>query len=211
MHPHLPGLENIMRPKGYTNEMIYTHRTNIYKIPDYSKHLKNLTVEDKVSRFGYLITDYMIDKLMLNMCYHPEEHELWYARTDDTRVGWGHLARNPDGSWELAVSVDKDYQRQGIGDSLITEMLSFAKFHHIPEVYMHCIEDNRVIQHVALKHDLKTRERGAGERTAALEVPEPTFIEANNQLWKEQTEILTEMSKLRKQLTQLWTNPMSPK
>ena len=96
MHPHLPGLENIMRPKGYTNEMIYTHRTNIYKIPDYSKHLKNLTVEDKVSRFGYLITDYMIDKLMLNMCYHPEEHELWYARTDDTRVGWGHLARNPD-------------------------------------------------------------------------------------------------------------------
>lgn len=191
--------------------MIYTHRTNIYKIPDYSRHLKNLTDEDKISRFGYLITDHMIDQLILNMCYHPNDHELWYARTEDTRVGWGHLARNPDGSWELAVSVDRDYQRQGIGNKLIAEMLEFAKFHQISEIYMHCIEDNRAIQHLAEKHELKTRERGAGERTAALEVPEPTFVEANKQLWKEQTEILKEMGKLRKRLTNLWTNPILPK
>ena len=191
--------------------MIYTYRTNIYKIPDYSRHLKNLTDEDKISRFGYLITDHMIDKLILNMCYHPSEHELWYARTDDTRVGWGHLARNPDGSWELAVSVDKQYQRQGIGDKLITEMLEFAKFHHISEIYMHCIENNRAIQHLAKKHELKTKEHESGERTATLEVPEPTFIEANSQLWKEQKEILNEMSKLRKRLSNLWATPMLPK
>ena len=191
--------------------MIYTHRTNIYKIHDYSRHLKNLTDEDKMSRFGYLATDYMIDNLILNMCYHPSDHELWYARTDDTRVGWGQLSKNPDDSWELAVSVDKDYQRQGIGNRLIKEMLEFAKFHHIPEVYMHCIEDNRAIQHLAAKHDLKTRERGSGERTAALAIPEPTFLEANSQLWKEQKEILNEMGKLRKRLTNLWAMPILPK
>ena len=191
--------------------MIYTYRTNIYKIPDYSRHLKNLTDEDKISRFGYLITDYMIDKLILDMCYHPSEHELWYARTDDTRVGWGHLARNPDDSWELAVSVDKEHQRQGIGNKLIQEMLEFAKFHHISEIYMHCIEDNRVIQHLASKHDLTTRQRGAGERTALLEVPEPTFIEASSQRLKEQNEILKEMGKLRKRLTTLWTSSLLPK
>ena len=191
--------------------MIYTYRTNIYKVNDYSRHLKNLTDEDKISRFGFLATDHMIDQLILGMCYNPSEHELWYARTDDTRVGWGHLARNPDNSWELAVSVDKEYQRQGVGNKLITEMLEFAKFHHITEIYMHCIEDNRAIQHLAEKHKLKTRERGCGERTATLEIPEPTLLETNNQLWKEQTEILKEMGKLRKRLTQLWTNPMLPK
>lgn len=191
--------------------MIYTYRTNIYKIPDYSRHLKSLTDEDKISRFGYLITDHMVDQFILSMCYHPEDHELWYARTDDTRVGWGHLAKNPDGTWELAVSVQKEYQRQGIGDKLITEMLEFAKFHQIPEVYMHCIEDNRVIQHLASKHELKTKERGAGERTAALEVPQPTLLESNTQLWKEQSEILKEMGKLRSRLTQLWTTPVLPK
>lgn len=191
--------------------MIYTYRTNIYKILDYSRHLKNLTDEDKISRFGYLITDHMIDQLILGMCYNPSEHELWYARTDDTRVGWGHLARNPDGSWELAVSVEKEYQRQGIGNKLIQEMLEFAKFHHISEIYMHCIEDNRVIQHLASKHDLTTRRRGAGERTALLEVPEPTFVEANSQRWKEQNEILKEMGKLRKRLTSLWATAILPK
>jgi GNAT superfamily N-acetyltransferase len=176
--------------------MIYTYRTNIYKIPDYSRHLKNLTDEDKISRFGYLITDYMIDKLILDMCYHPSEHE---------------LARNPDGSWELAVSVEKEYQRQGIGDKLITEMVEFAKFHKISELYMHCIEDNRVIQHLASKHDLTTRQRGAGERTALLEVPQPTFVEANSQRLKEQNEILKEMGKLRKRLTNLWATAILPK
>jgi GNAT superfamily N-acetyltransferase len=191
--------------------MISVNHTNIYKIPDYSRHLKELTDEDKFSRFGYLITDYMIDQMMLAMCYHPSEHELWYARTEDTRVGWGQMSRNSDGSWELAVSVNKAYQRQGVGGKLINEMLSFAKFHHIPEVYMHCIEDNRAIQHLALKHELKTKNRGAGERTASIEVPQPTFIEANSQLWKEQTEILNEMSKLRKRLTNLWAKPILPK
>lgn len=184
--------------------MIYTYRTNIYKINDYSRHLKNLTDEDKFSRFGYLISDQMIDQYILSMCYNPSEHELWYARTDNTRVGWGHLARNPDNSWELAVSVDKEYQRQGVGDKLITEMLEFAKFHHIPEVYMHCIEDNRVIQHLASKHELKTRERGDGERTALLAIPEPSFFESNKQRLKEQAEIFKEMGKLRNRLTELW-------
>lgn len=76
---------------------------------------------------------------------------------------------------------------------------------------MHCIEDNRVIQHLALKNELKTRSRGDGERTAAIEVPEPSFLEANSQLWKEQKEIFNEFGKLRNRLTQLWAMPILPK
>jgi len=191
--------------------MIYIYHANIYKIYDYSQHLKNLTNEDKISRFGYPATDHSIDQMILTMCYNPSDHELWYARTDDKRVGWGHLAKNHDGSWELAVSVEKEYQRQGIGNRLIKEMLAFAKFHSIPEVYMHCIEDNRVIQHLASKNELQTKERGTGERTAAIEIPEPSFLEANTQLWKEQKEIFNEFGKLRNRLTQLWALPILPK
>lgn len=187
------------------------HHTNIYKISDYSRHLKNLTPEDKASRFGYPASDFSIDQMILSMCYNPHDHELWYARDDGERVGWGHMARNADDSWELAVSVNKDYQRQGIGNMLITEMLAWAKFHKISEVYMHCIEDNRVIQHLASKNELKTRSRGDGERTAAIEIPEPSFLEANSQLWKEQKEIFNEFGKLRNRLTQLWALPILPK
>lgn len=184
--------------------MIYIQHTNIYKIHDYSVHLKSLLDEDKFSRFGYVVKDQNIDQLILDMCYHPEDHELWYARTDDTRVGWGHMAKNSDGSWELAVSVQKDFQRQGIGNKLICEMLEWAKFHNVHEVFMHCIEDNKVIQHLALKNELKTKERGGGERTAAIEVPEPTFFETNTHLFKEQAEIMKDMAVLRQRLANLW-------
>lgn len=188
------------------------HHTNIYKISDYSRHLKALPLEDKVSRFGYPANDHSIDQMILSMCYNPRDHELWYARDDDgERVGWGHMARNADDSWELAVSVNKEYQRQGIGNKLITEMLAWAKFHKISEVYMHCIEDNKVIQHLAAKNELQTRSRGDGERTAAIEIPEPSFLEANSQLWKEQKEIFNEFGKLRNRLTQLWALPILPK
>lgn len=187
----------------------YVH-TNIYKISEYARHLKALNQEDRYSRFGHPASDYNIDQLILSMCYNPKDHELWYARNDDRRVGWGHMVKNADGSWELAVSVDKEYQRQGIADKLMSEMLVWAKFHHIPEVYMHCIESNRVIQHLAQKHELKTRERGDGERTAAMEVPPPSFVENNTQLFKEQAEIYAEINRLRGKLANLWLTPISP-
>lgn len=191
--------------------MIYINHTTIYRIHDYSVHLKNLTAEDKFSRFGYAVQDHSIDEMILNMCYHPHDHELWYARTDDTRVGWGHMARNQDDTWELAVSVQREYQRQGIGNKLISEMLAFAKFHKISEVFMHCINENKVIQHLALKNELKTRERGHGERTAAIRVPQPTIIEANEQLWKEQAEVFKDMGRLQAKLGKLWVQPILPK
>jgi RimJ/RimL family protein N-acetyltransferase len=190
--------------------MIYIQHTNIYKIHDYSTHLKSLPDEDKFSRFGYIIKDQSIDQLILDMCCHPEDHELWYARTDDTRVGWGHMAKNIDGSWELAVSVQKDYQRQGIGNKLIIEMLDWAKFHKIPEVYMHCIEDNKVIQHLASKNNLKQKFRGDGERTSAIEVPEPTIFETNAHIFREQAEIIADITQLRTRLADLW-NPFAQK
>ena len=191
--------------------MIYVHHTNIYKIHDYSQHLKNLTNQDKISRFGYPTSDHSIDQMILSMCYNPSEHELWYARTEDQRVGWGHLAKNSDGSWELAVSVQHDFQRKGIGNQLITEMLEFAKFHKITEVFMHCIEDNRIIQHLSQKNNMKTRYRSSGERTASIEVPPPNAYEVNSQLWKEHNEIMNEYGKLRNRLTELWATPMLPK
>lgn len=191
--------------------MNHVHHTNIYKINDYSKHLKNLSDADKYSRFGYLINDHNIDQLILNMCYHHKDHELWYACSEDARVGWGHMARNQDNTWELAVSVEQDYQRQGIGGLLITEMLAWAKFNNISEVYMQCIEDNKVIQHLANKHELKTKYKGNGERTATISVPEATLFEANAQLWKEHNEIMNEFAKLRKRYKELWSKAIVPK
>jgi len=107
------------------------------------------------------------------------------------------MAKNRDDTWELAVSVNKDHQLRGIGGRLIEEMISFSKFNKITEVWMNCIEGNRIIQHLATKNELTTKHRGDGERTATIKVPEPTLIEANEQLWKEQAEVFKDMGRLQ--------------
>jgi GNAT superfamily N-acetyltransferase len=186
--------------------MISIEHTNTRYIGSYGKHLKQLTLDDKRSRFGYAISDANIDQLILNIVYDPSQHELWSVSIDDEIVGWGHMAKNADNSWELAVSVDKKFQQKGIGNKLIGEMLIWAKIFHISEVYMHCIEDNKVIQHLANKHGLQTRYRGAGERTATIVIPEPTFFDVNDHRWKEHALILREYANLRKRWTDLWTS-----
>lgn len=195
--------------------MLIVQKPGIRSLKQYGDHLKQLPDNDKLSRFGYKVNDYGIDQLILNIAYHPDDHELWqvvnmvgrdYDSTTDQVVGWGHMARG-HGSWELAVSVNADYQRRGVGGRLIGEMLEWAKVQHINEVFMHCIEDNRVIQHLAQKHGLKTRTRSPGERTASIEVPEPSITEVNSQRWKEHMSIMAEYSRLRQQLSDLWFKP----
>jgi GNAT superfamily N-acetyltransferase len=177
---------------------------------EYGNHLKRLSDNDRRSRFGAMTNDTGIDNLILNMAYHPDNHRLWFASDNKQIFGWGHLAKQGN-SWELAVSVESEYQRKGVANRLIGEMLEWAKFHHVDQVFMHCIEENKAIQHLAFKHNLKTKERGYGERTAAIEVPEPTFLETNNSMMKEQSEILQDMAKLRMKLANLWMVPLMHK
>jgi RimJ/RimL family protein N-acetyltransferase len=182
--------------------------SNIYALVDYSKHLKSLTQEDKSSRFGHAVSDHAIDQLILRMVYNPDDHEIFTADVDGKFVGWGHLAKTDNDSWELAVSVEKEYQRQGIGNKLIQEMLVFAKFHKIEQIYMHCISSNHAIQNLASKNKLTTRERGFGERTAAIELSKLNIFETNEQLMKEQAEVLSQIATLRLKLADIWANAL---
>lgn len=172
-------------------------KIDISELYEYSKHLKALVPEDRHSRFGSAISDHGIDQIMLQIAYHPSDHQLWIVHDYNEILGYGHMARSKPDVWELAVSVEKKHQRKGAGDKLITEMLEWAKVQNIEEVYMHCIEENKVIQHLASKHNLKTKERGYGERTAAIELPDASALEKNNQLFKEYTRLVDEMTELR--------------
>jgi GNAT superfamily N-acetyltransferase len=182
-------------------------KTDISAIKEYADHLKALSDEDKVSRFGMRLADHAIDDVMLAMAYNPEKHKLWKATLLGETIGWGHLANDHDNNWELAVSVDGEYQGVGVGNTLITEMLFWAKTHNVDEIYMHCIESNKIIQHLAHKHNLRTRDRGAGERTAALQLPDPSLNEMNSQWVKEYFELIGELNSLQKKLSKHMTTP----
>ena len=165
----------------------------------YGRHLKNLTPEDRHTRFGYAVNDYSIDQLILKILYSKPDNHLFTARKNGAIVGFGHIAAEGD-DWELAVSVDLEYQGQGVAGQLIDFMINWGKVHGIHSVYMHCISDNKKIQHLAQKHGLRMIDRSGTEITARVELPRATALDYTNDFIREQVDLLQQMRQLQQQM-----------
>lgn len=168
----------------------------------YATHLKNLSEVDKYTRFCYNIKDENIDKFILSILYHADDHHLFTATRDDKIVGFGHLAREGE-DWELAVSVAGEYQGQGVADQLMVFMIDWGKTRRVHSVFMHCITQNAKIQHLARKHGLRMVERDGAEVTSKVELPQPTPIDYTADFLREQRELLEQMTDLQRKL---WAN-----
>lgn len=168
----------------------------------YAQHLKNLSPEDRYTRFCYHVKDESIDQLILHVLYNRNDHYLFSATVDDQRVGFVHLARE-DEDWELAVSVDRKYQGQGIADQLMYHAIAWGKTHGIHAVFMHCITHNTKIQHLARKHGLRTVERDGTEVTSRVELPPPTTLDYTTDFLREQKELLEQMTEIQRRM---WAN-----
>lgn len=170
----------------------------------YGMHLRSLTAQDKHTRFGYAVKDEIIDQLILNMLYHQRDHFLFVAQVDGDTAGFGHLARDGEG-WELAVSVESQFQSRGIGNAIVSFMVKWGQMHGIKSVYMHCIRENQKIQHLARKHGLQTMDRSGSEITARLAVPPPTAVDVIADRLVEQTRIMAQIVSLQRQLVDNFT------
>jgi GNAT superfamily N-acetyltransferase len=177
------------------------------ELVSYAAHLKQLSTEDRATRFGYSASNHNIDQLILDMLYHPEDHHLFVAQRNGTALGFTHLAKC-DAGWELAVSVQGDQQGQGIGNNLMTYAIDWARTHGVESVFMHCIRDNTRIQHLATKHGLQVIERSGPDITAQVSLPPPTTTDYTVDFVREQQALMDQMLELQ----QRWLanfNPLS--
>lgn len=168
-------------------------------LASYAKHLKNLSPEDRYTRFCYHIRDEQIDQLILQILYNQDDHYLFTATDNDTVVGFGHLARDGD-NWELAVSVNSDRQGQGIGNRIMSYMIPWAQIHGVHNVFMHCITQNQKIQHLATKHGLQMVEKDSGEITSKVELPPPTPMDYSTDFMREQRDLAQQIIDLQHQM-----------
>jgi len=179
--------------------------TQIERLDVYAQHLKNLTDEDRYTRFGFAASPATIDQMILNVLYNKENHHIFTYYTDDRIVGFGHLA-SEGSDWELAVSVEKDYQGRGIANELMDYMIEWGKTHGVNVVYMHCITENKKIQHLARKHGLKSWDRTGHELTARVELPKPTVFDYTSNLFREQSELATDIVRMQRTWLKNWTS-----
>ena len=84
-------------------------------------------------------------------------------------VGVAHLALLDDHA-ELGLSVLPGHRGRGIGSALFERGAAHARNRSVPRLYMHCLNENAAVVHIARKFDMHIVV-AAGEADAHLELP----------------------------------------
>jgi GNAT superfamily N-acetyltransferase len=148
-----------------------------HEYPKYRKHLKALDIASKHLRFGYVIQDDMIDQLCDRWEADHEHNILFCIENDDLDfVAVGHIAMQKD--MELAFSVLKGYQGQGMGNHLFKRVIQWCRTHNMLKGCMVCLSHNSVIKHLCTKYGIHMK-TSQGETLADIELDSPkldTFV-----------------------------------
>lgn len=126
----------------------------------YRAHLKSLDSESLMLRFGYQIRPEVIDTLCDGFERNHEHHILFCIEDNNLDfLAVGHIAL--DHSMELAFSVLKEHQGQGLGSALMRRCIQWCRTHNVLSGDMVCLSHNRAIRHLCTKHGIHmTSSRG---------------------------------------------------
>jgi len=144
----------------------------------YRTHLKSLDAESKILRFGYTVSDYILDTLCDKFEANPSKHILFAIENERLElVAVGHISL--EGEMELAFSVLKEYQGQGMGNLLMKRCIQYCRTHNVLSGCMVCLSTNSRIKHLCSKYGI-TMENAIGETLATIELPRAdmyTYVE----------------------------------
>ena len=122
----------------------------------YRTHLKQLDDQSRYLRFGYPIRDEAIDLLCDTIDKNKDHHILFCIENSDLEfVAIGHIALDED--MELAFSVLKQHQGQGMGNALMRRCIQWCRTHNILHGCMVCLSSNAAIRHLCSKYGMKMR------------------------------------------------------
>jgi GNAT superfamily N-acetyltransferase len=146
-----------------------------HEYPKYRKHLKALDRESKTLRFANPLSDSVIDNLC-NGWEKDYEHNILFAIEDNNLdlIAVAHIAIDKKSEMELAFSVLKEYQGQGMGTHLMKRAIQWCRTHNFLEGTMVCLSTNRVIKHLCTKHGIHM-ESEDGETLANIHLDHPSL------------------------------------
>lgn len=139
----------------------------------YCEHLLRLDRADRYARFVGTVSDQVIERHCAGIdwgrtivvgCFLQGELRGAVELCTD-RLIW------PDQA-ELAVSVEKPLQEQGVGTALVRRALTIAGNRRIDRVHMICLADNRRMRAVSRRFGGRM-ELDGGELSVAFDLPPP--------------------------------------
>lgn len=134
----------------------------------YRQHLLSLDRESRYLRFGYQATDESIAAFCKAVEQNLHKHTLFCVEDANLDfIAVGHISTAD--SMELAFSVRKDAQGQGIGSALMRRCIQWCRANQVLKGTMVCLTKNAAIKRLCKKHGIKTT-TAHGETVASIEL-----------------------------------------
>lgn len=148
------------------------------------EHFIKLDKESIYNRFCIAMNDYSLENYVKQIDYK----NAYFAVFDDDLniVGLGECVRekSPSNSAEVAFSVLKEYQGQGLGNKILGRIVRYAQANNIDTLNMFCLRTNQKVVHLAKKFGLKVS-ISEGENIAVLDNMKKNDFSPINELVEE--------------------------
>jgi GNAT superfamily N-acetyltransferase len=145
----------------------------------YCTHLKSLDPESRTFRFGHAVSDQFIDTLCDRFQQDTDHNILFCVENKNLEfIAIGHIALAGNNT-ELAFSVLKQHQGQGLGSLLMKRCIQWCRVHNVLDAYMICVSTNSRIKNLCVRHGIKITNQN-GEILASIKLPvatPATFVE----------------------------------
>ena len=184
----------------------------IYKLPKneyhrYKTHLLALDEESRYMRFGFHIKNETINELCARWENNHYLHRIFVIENNDLEVvAVGHVSLEDD-TPELAFSVLKQYQGQGMGDALMKRTVEYCQNRGIKLGCMVCLVSNNKIKSLARKHGIliQTEE---GDSVGQVRIPSPTPVSIINEYIEDNFAKLDHLGKAQRKFAQMFKFPL---
>lgn len=147
------------------------HRMDIDRLV---KHFyDDIRGEDRRLRFGHVVDDEIIERYIMDDSFEQYGfRNMWFVVEEECNIiASCHVAydRKSD-SAELGLTVSPDYRDQKIGQELFNRGAIWARAMGAESLFMHCLSENKTVQHIAKKNGMTIVTLDPSEKEATIKI-----------------------------------------
>lgn len=183
------------------------YRLEPHEYTRYREHLLALDEVSRYNRFAHNISNESILTLCEQWENNPKDHKLFVIENDNLDIiAVGHIAFQA-GEMELAFSVLKEYQGQGMGSSLMSRCIEWCQNRNIHSGCMTCLTTNAAVRRLASKHGVLVSDHG--ESMAGIKIPDSTPASVIHEVVDSNMAKIDHLGKLQRKFARMFTFPFT--
>lgn len=140
---------------------------------------KDITGEDRRLRFGYTVSNDVINQYIRDSSLdHYGSRNMWFIVEEGCDIiATIHVAYTKQTkSAELGLTVNSKYRNLKIGQELFNRGATWARAMGAESIFMHCLSENKVMQHIAKKNNMTIVTLDPCEKEATIKVTKNQFL-----------------------------------